>query len=139
MHTKPFYFEDLEDAEAIDENLKLHFQAIFLRVMNVVLAFIIGGLADYGIYRFHESSLGWFEILGLVGGLLSLYRTVWDHIGRFILMYLLIKKHRRRGTILNTPYRSNESPALRPYNQYTEDGGSTPNSVYGNRSVNHIV
>lgn len=97
MHTKPLYFEDLEDNEAIRESLKRKFQDVFLKIINVLLAIIVGGLVDYFLYRFQRSSLSWFEILGLIGGMLSLYRTMWDYVGRFLLMVLMLKKEQLRS------------------------------------------
>ena len=92
MHTKPLYFEELEDSEVIDRHLKKRFQEIFLKIINVILAFVMGGVVDYAFYRFHDSTLSWFEIMGLIGGMLSLYRSAWDHIGRILLLYLALEK-----------------------------------------------
>ena len=94
MHTKPLYFEDLEDNGEIDDELKRKFQHIFIIVINVILAFIMGGIVDYAFYRVHNSSLNWFELTGLVGGMLSLYRSLWDYVGRFLLLVLMIKKEK---------------------------------------------
>jgi len=92
MHTRPLYFEELEDNGEIDKALKKRFQDIFLKVINVVLAIVMGAIVDYAFYRFHDSKLSWFEILGLMGGMLSLYRSAWDHIGRILLLWLALRK-----------------------------------------------
>lgn len=92
MHTRPLYFEELENNEEIDKNLKKCFQDIFLKVINIVLAIVIGAIVDYAFYRFHDSKLSWFEILGLIGGMLSLYRSAWDYIGRVLLLWLSFQK-----------------------------------------------
>lgn len=94
IHTKPLYFEDLEDNDAIDSEVKRKFQKTFLIIINFILPFIASAIVDYMVYRFRDSSLSWFEVLGFVGGMISLYRSIWDHVGRFLLMYLMDKKQK---------------------------------------------
>lgn len=100
LHLKPIYFEDLIINENIEPMIKTKFQDIFTRILNVLLAIALTILVNYGLYRLQDSTLSYFELLGILGGIISLYRTIWDYIGKLVLKILMIKKH---FFIINSP------------------------------------
>ena len=92
LHIKPIYFEDLQVDENIDSTVKTKFQDIFTRALNVLLAMALTILVNYTLYKMKDSPLSIFELFGLLGGIISLYRTIWDYIGKILLKILIIKK-----------------------------------------------
>ena len=92
IHIKPIYFEDLQVDEKIDPSVKTKFQDIFTRTMNIMLALAITGLVNYALYKMKDSPLSLFELFGMLGGIMSLYRTIWDYIGKILLNILVLKK-----------------------------------------------
>lgn len=88
MHRKPIYFEDLHDADLLD-----HYQRIFIRTINVPLALFVSFLSGYFIYRIKSTSLTYFEIIGVVGGNISVYNNLQKRAGQILIDILHYKLH----------------------------------------------
>lgn len=94
MHRKPIYYEDLEDTDAESHSEKVGYQRIFVRVINVPLSIFIAMLAGYFIYRVKDSTLSPFEIVGVIGGITSIYGNGQKRVGQFIIDILNWRKQK---------------------------------------------
>lgn len=96
-HVKPIYFEDLKD-EVGSHQAK--YQEIFEKSINFCLVLASGLLCEYTVYQSqqqHPASVA--EIAAFVGGILSLFRTVQQNIGK-LLLYVLVRKKRNTNEII---------------------------------------
>jgi hypothetical protein len=86
LHTKPVYIEDLiltsnQDAIPFDNH---SFKKKYTVLMNVILAILFSIFADYVILQgVHEKSI--IEVMGILGGNLSLYNKVQNTLGKSLL------------------------------------------------------
>jgi len=92
VHEKPLYIEDLSLSVEIEQQVKLKFKEIFIRVMEITLALVICGLVNYTFYKLSTSSLDLFEKVALFGGVLSLYNDIQNNIGRVLLFIINYNK-----------------------------------------------
>lgn len=95
LHAKPTWIEDIEDVACVNPSERLRYQRWFLLVHNVVSSLVLAILVDYRVWRVGDSSLSWFEILGVVGGFVSLYTTMQGYVGAVLLNAMLYFKRRR--------------------------------------------
>jgi hypothetical protein len=92
IHGKPLYYEDLVDEKYIDPLIKRHFQIIFICILQITLTLIMTGLIYYYYDRLHNTELSKMEILGVLGGFISLLMKIENFIGNCILSLLNICK-----------------------------------------------
>ena len=106
-YTKPIYFEDLEQ-EKINYNKVIKnkiisnienstkFQNRFLFFQQIILSVTLALIIDYSTHRYKDTQLVFTEILGLLGGLVTLYLKITQIIGKIILklLYKDMKKER---------------------------------------------
>lgn len=94
MHSRKLTYEDLEDFQDADPELRKRFQMVFTRIQQLGGSLCAGLLVMYAFHTMgSEKSL--FEVAGVLGGLLSLYARVFGYIGNFCIacLYRLKKKH----------------------------------------------
>ena len=121
-YTKPIYFEDLEQ-EKIDYNKVVKnklisnienskkFQNRFIFFQQIILSVTLALIIDYSTHRYKNTQLVFTEILGLLGGLFTLYLKITQMIGKLILKMLyknmkkerleLIEEMKSRGSLLD--------------------------------------
>lgn len=121
-YTKPIYFEDLEQ-EKIDYNKVVKnkiisnienskkFQNRFILFQQIILSVTLALIIDYSTHRYKNTQLIFTEILGLLGGLVTLYLKITQMIGKVILKMLyknkkkerleLIEEMKSKGSLLN--------------------------------------
>lgn len=94
MHRRKLTYEDLEDFRDADPELRRRFQLVFTRIQQIGGSLCAGLLVMYAFHIF-GSEKSFFEIVGVLGGLLSLYARIFGHIGNFCItcLYRLKKKH----------------------------------------------
>ena len=94
MHRRKLTYEDLEDIQDTDPELRKRFQVVFTRIQQLGGALCAGVLVMYGFHVF-ENKKSIFEAIGILGGLLSLYARVFGYIGNFCIEFLhhLKRKH----------------------------------------------
>lgn len=96
LHSKPIYFDDLEDH--MNPQYRDRFQQWFTRILQIMTSLICIALVWYYTQRYESTSLSALELLGVLGGFLSLMSKVEDYTGSFLLMGL---NHYRR---INSPF-----------------------------------
>jgi len=121
-YTKPIYFEDLEQ-EKIDYNKVVKnklisnienskkFQNRFIFFQQIILSVTMALIIDYSTHRYKNTQLVFTEILGLLGGLFTLYLKITQMIGKVILKLLyknmkkerleLIEEMKNKGSLLD--------------------------------------
>lgn len=94
MHRRKLTYEDLEDFEDADPELRIRFQNVFTRIQQLGGSLCVGVLVLYGFHIF-DSDKSFFEVVGVLGGLLSLYARIFGHIGNFCItcLHRLKRKH----------------------------------------------
>ncbi len=83
MHKRPMYYEDLEDEEDAD-----YYQKIFIRTINIPLSIFVAFLSGYFIYKVKGTELTVFEIVGVVGGNISVYNNLQRKVGQILIDFL---------------------------------------------------
>lgn len=97
MHTRKLTYEDLEDFEDADPELRRRFQNVFTRIQQLGGSICVGVIVMYGFHIF-ESKKSVFEALGILGGLLSLYARIFGYIGNFCIQCLYRLKRKQYHT-----------------------------------------
>lgn len=110
IYTKPIYFEDLylDDKEQIKNHIKiLHnientkkFQNKFILSQQIIMALAISLIIEYLTFKITNKSYETIELLGLLGGLISLYVKIITIIGKLFLSFLYRQKKREREKLL---------------------------------------
>jgi len=98
MHKRKLTYEDLEDFRDTDESLRTRFQLVFTRIQQIGGSICAGVIVMYGFYVF-ESDMNLFEIVGILGGLLSLYARIFGYIGSFCITFL----YKMKGKVYQSP------------------------------------
>jgi hypothetical protein len=88
LHGKSVSYEDLEDEHAVEVRMKRRFQRAFEVTITATLAILMGAMIDYYLDRFNHTELSSLEILGVIGGFMSLLYKVEDFIGKVLLIVL---------------------------------------------------
>lgn len=101
MHRRKLTYEDLEDFEDADPELRRRFQIVFTRIQQLGGSLCVGVLVLYGFHIF-ETEKSFFEAVGVLGGLLSLYARIFGHIGNFCITCLHGMKHKHYDTSKET-------------------------------------
>lgn len=102
-YTKPIYFEDLETTDVINKKIILNnlesskkFQYKFIVIQQIILSLTLSIIIEYSTYRYKSSKLMITEILGIIGGLFSLYNKITRLIGKLLLNYLYRQKIKKQ-------------------------------------------
>ena len=88
VHSKPLYYNDLENNLAIDLYTKQKFQIIFISIIRVTLSLLVIGILYYYYDRFNETNLSAVELFGILGGIYSLIFKIENVIGKSVLFLL---------------------------------------------------
>lgn len=94
FHKKPLYVEDLEMAfgESIDRRFKIVYEFLMMLSMSILVA----GFADY-IWMYGLTKRSPVEILGLVGGNITVYLKFQNIIGKALLKICFCLKQREEN------------------------------------------
>lgn len=94
MHQTPLYYDDLDHAEA---------RRVFSALSSITMSILLAAVIDYGLFRFSNSHLSGFELVGVVGGMLSVYGKAHEMVGK-ALLHLIVRRHPRSPS--RSPVRS---------------------------------
>lgn len=83
MHMTPLYYEDLQDLRSRNS---------FALLSACTMSLLAAAVLNYAVFRFQHSTLSHFELVGMVGGMLSLYGSCHEATGKALLKLL----HRRK-------------------------------------------
>ena len=83
LHSKPVYYEDLEDKFSLDSSIRNRYQRIFTIIQTIFLAISLGIVADFVIYKSQEVN-NYIELLGIIGGLLSILNDIMVQFGKIV-------------------------------------------------------
>lgn len=118
-YTRPIYFEDLEQdklsykkiiKKKIITNIETSkkFQNKFILLQQLILSITMALIIDYSTHRYKNTALVFTEILGIIGGLLSLYLKITKFIGKLILKILYLSKKKERDKLINEMKKTKE-------------------------------
>lgn len=94
LYSHPIYIEDLNDS---DNSSPTIFKNLYIRSMNIVLAFLFSGFVVYFLLKgFHNKS--YIEIIGIIGGIQSLFMRTQNIIGNILLNMCHCIKNRRNSS-----------------------------------------
>lgn len=83
-HSRPIYYDDLDTANVVQAK----YQQIFVISLQITITLIMSGMCYYYYNRFHNSTLTNMELLGVLGGYLSILMKVERVIGKILLTSL---------------------------------------------------
>ena len=107
---RPTYIDDIEQPwpreNTYERELRQRFGLIFNNVMIATTSITLGVIVEYAVYRYHTTTLSHLELVGVAGGLMSIFGDVHTGIGT-IMIYVLNrlrrshdeKKRRRREQV----------------------------------------
>ena len=100
---RPLYYEDLEDSRpgmGFSEPFRQRFQKRFMifQQVGVILAATI--IFDYTTHRIEDHQTP-IEIIGIIGGLMSLYTSIVSLIGKVWLKFLFYRKRKQEESHLS--------------------------------------
>ena len=93
-HSRPLYYDDLEDIDYVNTSVRKRFQVIFVFIIQITLTLIMSGLIYYYYDRVKNTNLSRMEIFGVLGGFISLLLKIENGIGKCMLTLLNICKSR---------------------------------------------
>jgi hypothetical protein len=88
MHSKPSYYDDLEDPLYVDSGVRKRFQHIFIIILQIILSIAAVVLAYYYMGDYNNTYLSTVELFGVFGG----FVVALIHIGRcfgIVLIFVL--------------------------------------------------
>jgi uncharacterized Tic20 family protein len=91
FHEKPVYFEDLKDTNNkvnFNPTTNLKFQNIFIFIHQITLSMAFVIIIDYFYHRINTIHFTLIEILGIVGGFISLYQKITSLLGNILIKIL---------------------------------------------------
>lgn len=94
VHSRPLYYDDLEDDRFVDPLVRKRFQFIFICILQITVTLIISGLIYYYYDRWYNTNLSKIEVFGVLGGSISLLLKIENAIGKITLTCINLLKHR---------------------------------------------
>lgn len=110
-HMRPIYIEDLDELDNLNKKVikkkilntiesSKKFQYRFVLVQQLILSITLALIIEYATYRYKNTQLFLTEILGLLGGLVSLYSKITRMLGKLILYILYQNKKKEREKMI---------------------------------------
>ena len=109
-YSKPIYFEDLEDDKSDKKRIKSRimynielsskFKRRFIIFQQFLASIAFAIVAEYISIKYNNTEYNTIELLGVIGGLLSLQTRVIQLCGRMFLSLLYYLKERERERLL---------------------------------------
>ena len=108
MHTRPLYFSDLEvtieqknifKTEEAFNIAKQKYKFIFMICLSIVTSILIGALFDIWLIKTKNTN-DLPEIIGITGGMLSMYGKFQNYFGKFLL-YILFRVKEKNNILTN--------------------------------------
>ena len=87
-HSRPIYYEDLEDDRYVNPHIKKKYQNFFNIIIHFFITILISSLCYYYYDRLHNTALSKIELLGVFGGILSMASKIERVIGKTVLSIL---------------------------------------------------
>ena len=84
-YSRPFYYEDLRDEKYVLNRYRNRFKAVFVAWAQLILAIILCGLIYYYSQKYNSSALSGIEIMGVMGGFISLFKSASNVAGTIVL------------------------------------------------------
>jgi len=87
LFSRPLYYEDLMDKFA-DDNRNRKYQTYFKIINSLYSAILASAIIDYVVFKYDQTGLSYFEILGVIGGVLGMFKKWQLLIGKYIMIGL---------------------------------------------------
>jgi hypothetical protein len=88
VHSRPLYYGDLADEKYVDPAIRKRFQHLFTFILQITLTVIISGLIYYYYDKMQVSILSDIEMIGVLGGFISLLLKLEHAVGKLALSCL---------------------------------------------------
>lgn len=111
IHKKPFYYDDL-DRNDLGFEMKRRYQLIFITILQITLTIVMSVVSYYYYDRFHNTTLSKMEIVGVLGGMLSLLLKIENIIGRMSLFLLKLCKNKEEQQFIRSRSNSDISVSV---------------------------
>lgn len=106
LFTRPLYYDDLVDKYG-NGKLNKKYQFYFMILNSIYSAALASAILDYAVFKYDQTNLSYFEILGVIGGVLGLYKKWQLIVGKYIMYGLFQCKNlnKLRRTLENAELR----------------------------------
>jgi len=101
LFEKPLYFEDLKDNFKIDESSK-KYQKYFIISNGFFSSVLFASMANYFFFKYQESKLNFLELIGILGGLLEIFKQGQNIFGEKLIQILNHYKNKDQQKIITT-------------------------------------
>ena len=109
-YSRPIYFDDLDDDKSDSKkiqnkilyNIELSskFKMRFMIFQQLIISITFAIIIDYISIKYRTNKYNTMELLGLIGGLISLFAKVIKIIGKLFLSFLYYKKNKEKENLL---------------------------------------
>ena len=96
LSERPLWITDLEQFEYDNEAERRKFQVIYIHLYNVFLAITVGVVAQYAVYRIMHTEYTYTEVVGVAGGLFTLFMKAAHASNKFLIHMIYHQKRQRR-------------------------------------------
>lgn len=91
-HRKPIYYENLYVRGATEQDAA-KYQRMFINIIQVILILVAGLVTEWAMYQSKLTRpVSIAEIAAFTGGMLSLFKTIQNNVGRLLLRILFLRK-----------------------------------------------
>lgn len=102
MHSRPKYIEDIVAEYELTDDARQYYKRIFEYVIGTISSLLLGGLV-YNTLRTNNEIIGWMNLAGIIGGVISIYGKFLRFSGKgFISCLDRIKTSREKTSSQNS-------------------------------------
>ncbi len=110
LNTKALEYGDLLDHTHSSEEMKGRYQKIYTRILYVTSVVLVTSLTYYIIFLFRFSNLDWIELIGIIGGWLSMYKKCHVIMSEILIFVLFHYKVYKQTSSKLVPITSSDTP-----------------------------
>ena len=99
FHSRPTYYNDLEDNRHRDYHSKKQHQSMFVVTNQILIAFIITVMVFYYQYRYSKSGLNWFEASGVLWSVAGMLFSGYKFVAKIVKSWTAYRKKRNSKKI----------------------------------------
>ena len=123
---KPFYYEDLENANMNNEDdieNRYKFQNWFTTSITILQSVAFCVVLDYLVQNFNNSNLKYSDIIMFSGSCISLYTSIQDKVGKLLLTCFMKQKNKQleERIVSQTNFSDIKHPAIIVNEQLSDD------------------
>ena len=138
-HSKPKYIEDIVLEYELTDDKRQKYKRIFEYVIGFFSSVLLGGLV-YNTLRTNNEIIGWMNLVGITGGILSMYGKFLKFAGKAFLSCLdRIKKQKETKSTTNSTEIAMQDITRISINPETRDNKRAPDYLIKSQITNKSI